>query len=200
MLQYHDKFGTVRNIIAHLFIIFYSFSLISPAVCSSLFLSNPNPLLSLNLSSFLLSPSLLFHANANVDVEDHFHADLSLTMVFLLFLFFCFWLWFDGWVGQWVGLDGDVWVQIVLARFDDGNDEVKAKVKLFEEARIAGGGFEAKELRGASGVEVAKSVGEEREDVGVGAEGGGLGWRGCGGCVVVAVGCWQLCVMTVDCL
>ncbi|XP_030974755.1 uncharacterized protein LOC115994673 [Quercus lobata] len=84
-------------------------------------------------------------------------------------------------------------------RFDDVNDEVEAKVRLFEEAGVAGG-FETEELRGASGVEVAESVGEEREDVGVGAEGGGLGWRGCGGCVVVAVGCWQLCVVTVDCV
>ena len=77
----------------------------------------------------------------------------------------------------------------MLVGFDDGDDEVGAKVELFEEAEVAGG-FEAKELRGASGVEVAENVGEEREDVGVGAEGGGLGWRGCGGCVVVAVGCW----------
>jgi len=98
-----------------------------------------------------------------------------------------------------VVLDGDVWVQIVLARFDDDDDKVRAKVGLFEEARVTDG-FEAEELRGASGVEVAKSVGEEREDVGVGAEGGGLGWRGCGGCVVVAIDCSQLCVVAVDCL
>ena len=98
-----------------------------------------------------------------------------------------------------MGLDGDVWVQIVLARFDDGDDEVEAKVGLFEEAEVASG-FEVEELRGASGVEVAESVGEEREDVGVGVEGGGLGWRGCGGCVVVAVGCWQLCLVIVDCV
>ena len=58
-----------------------------------------------------------------------------------------------------MGLDGDVWVQIVLAGFDDGDDKVGAKVELFEEARVAGG-FEAEELRGASGVEVAKSVEE----------------------------------------
>ena len=98
-----------------------------------------------------------------------------------------------------MGLDSDVWVQIVLAGFNDDDDKVGAKVELFEEARVAGG-FEAKELRGSSGVEVAESVGEEREDVGVGAERGGLGWRGCGGCVVVAVGCWQLCVVAVDCV
>ena len=66
------------------------------------------------------------------------------------------------------------------AGVDDGDDEVGAKVGLFEEAGVAGG-FEAEELRGASGVEVAASVGEEREDVGVGAEGGGLGWRERGG-------------------
>ncbi|KAL0011049.1 hypothetical protein SO802_006157 [Lithocarpus litseifolius] len=41
---------------------------------------------------------------------------------------------------------------------DDGDDEVGAKVGLFEEAGVAGG-FEAEELRGASGVEVAESVG-----------------------------------------
>ena len=66
------------------------------------------------------------------------------------------------------------------AGVDDGDDEVGAKVGLFEEAGVAGG-FEAEELRGASGVVVADSVGEEREDVGVGAEGGGLGWRERGG-------------------
>ncbi|KAF3957907.1 hypothetical protein CMV_017126 [Castanea mollissima] len=35
---------------------------------------------------------------------------------------------------------------------DDGNDEVGAKVGLFEEAGVAGG-FEAEELRRASGME-----------------------------------------------
>nr|POE94961.1 hypothetical protein CFP56_59737 [Quercus suber] len=40
---------------------------------------------------------------------------------------------------------------------DEGNDEVEAKVGLFEEAEVADG-FEAKELRGASGVEVVESV------------------------------------------
>ena len=40
----------------------------------------------------------------------------------------------------------------------DGNDEVEAKVGLFEEAGVAGG-FEAEELRGVSGVGVAESVG-----------------------------------------
>ena len=41
---------------------------------------------------------------------------------------------------------------------NDGDDEVGAKVELFEEVEVACG-FEAKELRGASGVEVAESVG-----------------------------------------
>ena len=41
---------------------------------------------------------------------------------------------------------------------NDGDDEVRAKVGLFEEAEVASG-FEAEELRGASGVEVAESVG-----------------------------------------
>ena len=56
-----------------------------------------------------------------------------------------------------------------------------AKVGLFEEARVANG-FEAEELRGVSGVEVAESVGE---DGGFGVwvnldyEGFGLG-SGCG--------------------
>ena len=40
---------------------------------------------------------------------------------------------------------------------NDGDDKVRAKVELFEEAEIAGG-FEAEELRGASGMEVAESV------------------------------------------
>ena len=51
-------------------------------------------------------PSLLFHANA--DADNHFHADLSLAMIF--FFFGC------GLMGG-LGLDGDVWVQIVLAGF-----------------------------------------------------------------------------------
>ena len=64
---------------------------------------------------------------------------------------------------------------------NDGDDEVGAKVELFEEARVANG-FEAEELRGVSGVEVAESVGE---DGGFGVwvnldyEGFGLG-SGCG--------------------
>ena len=90
----------------------------------------------------------------------------------------------DGWVG-----DGWVWFEVLVVEafvvgsnigVHDDDDEVGAKVGLFEEAGVAGG-FEAEDLRGASGVEVADSVGEEREDVGVGAEGGGLGWRECGG-------------------
>ena len=65
---------------------FYSsFSLIFPSVSYSFlfFSSNVNTLLSLNLSFFVLSPSLLFHA----DADDHFHIDLSLAMVFLFCLF-----------------------------------------------------------------------------------------------------------------
>ena len=117
-----------------------------------------------------------------------------------------------GWARLWVLMDGSVVGEyrskvLVIETFvigsnvsvDDNDDEVGAKVELFEEARVVGG-FEAEELKGSSGVEVAESVGEEREDVGVGAERGGLGWRGCGGCVVVAVGCWQLCVVAVDCV
>ena len=41
---------------------------------------------------------------------------------------------------------------------DNSDDEVRAKVGLFEEAGVAGG-FGAEELKGASGVEVAESVG-----------------------------------------
>ena len=41
---------------------------------------------------------------------------------------------------------------------NNDDDEVRTKVKLFEEAGVAGG-FEAEELKGASGVEVAESVG-----------------------------------------
>ena len=41
---------------------------------------------------------------------------------------------------------------------DDSDDEVGAKVGLFEEVGVASG-FEAEELRGVSGVEVAESVG-----------------------------------------
>ena len=53
-------------------------------------------------------PLLLFHTD--VSANDHFHADLSVAMVFLFLV-----------VVWWVGLDGDVWIQIVLAGF--GSDE-----------------------------------------------------------------------------
>ena len=43
---------------------------------------------------------------------------------------------------------------------NDGDDEVRAKVGLFEEAGVTSG-FEAEELRGVSGVEVVESVGED---------------------------------------
>ena len=76
-----------------------------------------------------------------------------------------------GWARLWVPIDGlavggyGSEVLVVEAFMvgsnvgvDDGNDEVGAKVGLFEEAGVAGG-FEAEELRGASGMEVAESVG-----------------------------------------
>ena len=47
---------------------------------------------------------------------------------------------------------------VVWVGDDDDDDEVEAKVRLFEEARVANG-FKVEELRGASGVEVAESVG-----------------------------------------
>ena len=62
-----------------------------------------------------------------------------------------------------------MWVHIVLARFDDGDDEVEAKVRLFEEAEVASG-FEAEELRGIEG---SKWCGGSREFRGR--------ERGCGG-------------------
>ena len=76
-----------------------------------------------------------------------------------------------GWARLWVLMDGSVVGEyrskvLVVETFvngsnvgvDDNDDEVEAKVELFEEARVANG-FKVKELRGASGVEVAKSVG-----------------------------------------
>ena len=76
-----------------------------------------------------------------------------------------------GWARLWVPMDGStvggygsevLVVEDFVVRsnvgVDDGDDEVEAKVELFEEAEVAGG-FVAKELRGASGVEVAESVG-----------------------------------------
>ena len=76
-----------------------------------------------------------------------------------------------GWARLWVLMDGSTvggygFEVLVVETFvvgsnvgvDDSDDEVRAKVGLFEEARVIGG-FEAEELRGASGVEVAESVG-----------------------------------------
>ena len=80
---------------------FYSsFSLIFPSVSSSFFFflkcqSSPlsQPLF------FVLSPSLLFHA----DADDHFHTDLSLAMVFLfclyVYLFILFYFFVCGLMG-----------------------------------------------------------------------------------------------------
>ena len=75
------------------------------------------------------------------------------------------------WARLWVPMDGSAMggygsEVLVIEAFvvrsnvgvDDGDDEVGAKVGLFDEAGVAGG-FEAEELRGASGVEVAESVG-----------------------------------------
>ena len=76
-----------------------------------------------------------------------------------------------GWARLWVLMDGSAvgrygFEVLVVEAFvvgsnvgvDDGDDEVEAKVGLFEEAEVAGS-FEAEELRGASGVEVVESVG-----------------------------------------
>ena len=76
-----------------------------------------------------------------------------------------------GWAKLWVPMDGSAMggygsEVLVIEAFvvrsnvgvDDGDDEVGAKVGLFEEAEVAGS-FEAEELRGASGVEVVESVG-----------------------------------------
>ena len=76
-----------------------------------------------------------------------------------------------GWARLWVPMDGStvggygsevLVVEDFVVRsnvgVDDGDDEVEAKVGLFEEAEVAGS-FEAEELRGASGVEVVESVG-----------------------------------------
>ena len=76
-----------------------------------------------------------------------------------------------GWARLWVPMDGSAVggygsEVLVVEAFvvgsnvgvDDGDDEVGAKVGLFEEAGVAGG-FKVEELRGASSVEVAESVG-----------------------------------------
>ena len=75
-----------------------------------------------------------------------------------------------GWARLWVSMDGSTVggygsEVLVVETFvvgsnvgvNDGDDKVRAEVELFEEAEIAGG-FEAEELRGASGMEVAESV------------------------------------------
>ena len=68
----------------------------------------------------------------------------------------------DGWVsGGWVWFEVLVVEAFVVGSnvgVDDDDDKVGAKVGLFEEARVTGG-FEVEELREASGVEVAESVG-----------------------------------------
>ena len=152
-----------------------------------------------------------------------------------------------GWARLWVPMDGlavggygsevlviEAFVVGSNVGVDDGDVEVGDKVGLFEEVGVAGG-FEAKELRGASGVKVAESVGGGGGEmvglksgltwimkvlclevgVGEGVEAMGLsrfvvevvvvvvgygfvlncvlGCGGCGGYVVVAVGCWQQC-------
>ena len=84
-----------------------------------------------------------------------------------------------GWARLWVSMDGSVVggygsKVLVVEAFvvgsnvgvNDGDDEVGAKVGLFEEAEVASG-FEAEELRGASGVEVAESVGGGGKMVGL---------------------------------
>ena len=76
-----------------------------------------------------------------------------------------------GWARLWVSMDGlavggygsevlviEAFVVGSNVGVDDGDVEVGDKVGLFEEVGVAGG-FEAKELRGASGVKVAESVG-----------------------------------------
>ena len=68
------------------------------------------------LSYFLLSPLLLF---LSASPSQHIAA-------FPLILFFFFLRWFVGWVGQWVGWDSDVWVQMVLVGFgSDGGGWVR---------------------------------------------------------------------------
>ena len=71
---------------------------------------------------------------------------------------------FDGWVGG-----GWVWFEVLVVEafvvgsnvgVDDSDDKVRAKVELFKQVGIYGG-FKAEELRGASGVEVTESVGED---------------------------------------
>ena len=72
-----------------------------------------------------------------------------------------------GWARLWVSMDRSMVGRyrsevLVVESFmvgsnvgvDDGDVEVGAKVGLFEEAGVAGG-FEAKELKGTSGMEVA---------------------------------------------
>nr|POE94004.1 hypothetical protein CFP56_35802 [Quercus suber] len=74
------------------------------------------------------------------------------------------------WARLWVLMDGSAMggygsEVLVIEAFvvgsnvgvDDGDDEVEAKVRLFEEVGVAGG-FEAEELRGASGMETRLDI------------------------------------------
>ena len=112
------KFATYYSILTNLpqdrhmwhllLLFFYSFfSLISLSVSPS----NPNPLLSLTLILSSQTPTLTALPRPRRCRWSLPCRSLSNNG------FFFFWLWFDGWVGQWVSLDGDVWVQIVLAGF-----------------------------------------------------------------------------------
>ena len=124
MLHYPHKFATVRIYVAYAFIIFFSsFSLISSSVSPS----NPNPLLSLTPILSSQTPTLTTLPRRRRHWRSLPRRSFSSNgFSFFFFFFFFFWQWFDGWVGQWVGLDGDVWVQIMLDGFDsDGGGWVR---------------------------------------------------------------------------
>ena len=58
-----------------------------------------------------------FHANANANANASLprRSLSSCGFYFSFSFFFFFWLWFDGWVGQWVALDGQIssgWVRM----------------------------------------------------------------------------------------
>ena len=89
--QYCDKFATVRKKCGILFIVclFLSLSFLRRSPLSL------TPILSSQTPTLTALP------------RPHPRPRRSLSSNgFSLFFFFFFWLWFDGWVGQWVGLDG----------------------------------------------------------------------------------------------
>ena len=125
LLQYSLKYETVRITMAKYILLFYSH-----------FLSPHHKYLSLRLLIFVFSLISVFsiclpqhadHQRPPLDAadltKDHHSTPPTICLLystlgsFFLFSVHVFWLRFDGWVGQWVGSDGQIgggWVEMVM--------------------------------------------------------------------------------------